>query len=155
MSASELVSIDLSSPDESTGETPNPSDTESEPGSVVQATIVTLERKTSGVVRPLFVKNPSLPIDVPTSAISGFNDASARDAGVDPSTPKQLSPGSTFRVSPPPAIYTLEAWTRQLTTPTKHAIGLPSRPKLNISPSIDHQHGDVPDTPRPVVTQPS
>ena len=70
---SQLVSIDLSSPDEILPHTPAQpwvSDSDSETGSAVQATIETVERKTSVLSRPRLVERPSLAIDTSTSAIS-------------------------------------------------------------------------------------
>ncbi len=155
MFASKLVSIDLSSPDENlthTSAQPWASDTESEVGSAFQATIVTVERKTSSVSRPRLVRGPSLAIDTSTSAISrgrGLDSPSVRGAATDTLAPEQSSPVSTLGVSPPPAIYTRGAATRPSPTSTKRVVGLPRRPKLNIGPSSDRQIENVLDTPVP------
>ncbi|KAH8988890.1 hypothetical protein EDB92DRAFT_1947797 [Lactarius akahatsu] len=150
---------DLSSPDETLAQNPAQpwiSDTESEPGSAVQATIVTVERKTSSVSRPRLVRGPSLATDTSIPSISRrLGSPSVRGAVTETSAPEQFPPVSTLRVSPPPAIYTRGV--RPSPTSTKRVVGLPPRPKLSISPPADRQIEDVLDTPVPgpvpVVTQ--
>ena len=138
-----MVSIDLSSPDEILSHTPTQpwvSDTDSEPGSPVQATIETVERKTSVLSRPRLVERPSLAVDTSTSAISrgrGLDNPSVRNMNT--SALRQYSPNSTLVVTPPPAIYTREATTPPWTPSTKRVVGLPSRP----SPSANWRTGDV------------
>ncbi|KAI9445220.1 hypothetical protein H4582DRAFT_1914059 [Lactarius indigo] len=142
---------DLSSPDGTLSQNPAQpwiSDTESEPGSAVQATIVTVERKTSSVSRPRLVRGPSLAIDTSVSSIPRrLGGPSVRGAATETPAPEQFSPVSTLRVSPPPAIYTRGV--RPLPTSTKRIVGLPPRPKLNINPPADQQIEDVLDTPVP------
>ena len=127
---SQLVSIDLSSPDDSLTHSPAPrwiSDTDSEAGSVVQATIETVERNTSIISRPRLVRNSSLAINTSTSAISrsrGLDSPSVRD--VNTPTLKQIPPISAVMVSPPPAIYTPGDTTPPRTPSTKRVVG-PSR----------------------------
>ncbi|KAH9022944.1 hypothetical protein EDB85DRAFT_1992814 [Lactarius pseudohatsudake] len=150
---------DLSSPDETLTQNPSQpwiSDTESEPGSAVQATIVTVERKTSSVSRPRLVRGPSLATDTSIPSISRrLGSPSARGAVTETPAPEQFPRVSTLSVSPPPAIYTRGV--RPSPTSTKRVVGLPPRPKLNISPPADRQIEDVLDTPVPgpvpVVTQ--
>lgn len=139
---------DLTSPDESSTR-PWVSDTDSESGSAIQATIVTVERKTSSVSRPRLVRR-SLVTDTPTSAISrigGLDNPSVRGAATDAPTPN--SPISALGVPPPPAIYTRGGATRPLAIPTKRVVGLPSRPKPDTSFSADRQNEGVLDTPVP------
>jgi hypothetical protein len=128
---SQLVSIDLSSPDDTLTDSPARrwvSDTDSETGSIVQATIQTVERKSSVISRPRLVRNSSLAINTSTSAISrssGLGSPSDRDVN----TPalRQIPPISALVVSPPPAIYTRGDTTPPPWTPsTKRVVG-PSR----------------------------
>lgn len=129
--APQLVSLDLSSPNEKPAHRPaqrRVSDTDSEHGSAVQATIVTVERKTSVVSRPRLVTSPSLAVDLSTSAISrgrGPDGPSVRD--METPVQRQFPPISAL-VSPPPAIYTRGASTSPQTPLTKRIVGLPSRP---------------------------
>jgi hypothetical protein len=138
-------SLDLSSPNENLAHPPVQADTDSEPGSAAQATIVTVERKTSIVSRPRLVTNPSL--DTSTSAVfrgRGLDAPSVRDM----ETPvlRQLPPISTLLVSPPPATYTRGATTSPRTPLTKRIVGLPSRP----NPLADRRIEDVLDKPAPM-----
>jgi hypothetical protein len=160
--ASKLVSIDLSSPEGSLVQTqaqPWISDTESDPGSATQATIVTVERTTSNVSRPRLVRSPSLAMRTSTSAVSrggGLDRPSVREAATDTPPPEQFS---TLTVPPSQAIYSPGAATRplNLNSSTKRVVGLPARPNMYISPSADRQIGDVVATPVsgpvPVVTE--
>ena len=160
--ASKSVSIDLSSPEGSLIQTqaqPWISDTESDPGSAIQATIVTVERTTSNVSRPRLVRSPSLAMRTSTSAISrggGLDRPSVREAATDTPPSKQFS---TLTVPPLQAKYTPGGETQlsDLNSSTKRVVGLPTRPKMTISLSADRLIGDVVATPVsgpvPVVTE--
>lgn len=148
--ASKLVSVDLSSPEGSLIQTqaqPWPSDSESDPGSAIQATIVTVERTTSSVSRPRLMRGSSL-IDPSTSAISRGGELdrpSVREAAADTPLPEQFSPSSTLTVLPSRAAFNPGAALQplNLSGSPKRAVGLPSGPKMGFSPSANRQMGDV------------
>lgn len=144
--APQSVSLDLSSPNANNLDQRRVSDTDSEHGSAVQATIVTVERKTSIVSRPRLVTSPSLAIDLSTSAVSrgrGPDGPSVRDMEIP--VKRQFPPISALLVSPPPAIYNRGVATSPRMPLTKRIVGLPSRP----SPLADRSIADALDKPVP------
>ena len=153
MFASKLFSIDLSSPEGSLTQTqaqPWVSDVESDPGSAIQATIVTVERATSNVSRPRLVRSPSLAMGTSISVVSngGLDRTPVRNAATDTPSLRQFSSSSTLKASPPQSILAQGAATQPLNlkTPIKRVVGLPSNPR---PPSADQRGGDVVATPVP------
>ena len=128
MFAAKLLVIDLTAPNQGSAAQLamylRDSYTDSDPDSVDQATIVTVERRPSNAVisRPQLVEKTSLVPEVPVSASSSTTGRPpGRSARGIPS--RQLSP------SPPLPAFTRAPSARALVTQTGRVVGLPPRPK--------------------------
>lgn len=133
--------VDLTSPDQGfAGMYLKDSDTDSETGSADLATIITVERKSSNAVisRPRLVEKASL---VSEDAISAHGSTKAPQHGRSASggaadiPARQRSPISDPGALPPPAVFTRVPPARSLTTLAGRVVGLPPRPKLDVSPA--------------------
>ncbi|KAH9968984.1 hypothetical protein BC827DRAFT_301303 [Russula dissimulans] len=114
------------------------SDTDSEAGSADLATIVTVERRPSnGVIsRPQFVEKTSLasePGPVHHRSLSSRSHVNSARGG---SITRQHSSRPDRGIPSLPAGFTRAPSSRSL-TPAGRVVGLPSRPKLDVSPSRD------------------
>ncbi|KAH9985429.1 hypothetical protein BJV74DRAFT_575988 [Russula compacta] len=129
---------DLTSSDQGSAKMyPKDSDTDSETGSADLATIITVERKSSNAVisRPRLVEKASLVSEDVISARSSTKAPHGASGGVADIPAGQRSPISDPRALPPPAVFIQAPSARSLTTPGGRVVGLPPRPKLNVSPA--------------------
>lgn len=147
MFAAKLLVIDLTAPNQGSAAQLamylRDSYSDSESGSVDQATIVTVERRPSNAVisRPQLVEKTSLVPEVPVSA---------RGSESTPARPPESSARGTLsrQQSPslPPLAFTRGPSARALVTQSGRVVGLPPRPKRGDSPTADQQMGNVPNT---------
>jgi len=143
MFAAKLLVIDLTAPDQASAAQLamylRDSYTDSDPGSVDQATIVTVERRPSnGVIsRPQLVEKTSLVPEVPVSA------SRSTPRRRPPERPARGIPSRQLSPSPPPPAFTRAPAARALVTQTGRVVGLPPRPKRGDSPTGDQQMGNV------------